>query len=342
MLITALCGSVAAQATIAPESAPQQFAQLGDFALENHSVIRDCALGYRTVGKLNADHSNAVLFTTWHTGNSGDVLGVLGPDGMFDPASHYVIIVDAIGNGVSCSPSNSKTQHGPAFPEFSVRDMVESEYQLLTNKLGIKHLHAAIGFSMGGLQTFQWMVSHPDFMDIAIPICGTPRQTSYDMLLWRTLEDAMVADPEYAQGDYKTNPALPLFQLIFTINFTSPAYQVEHTAKKDFDKYYQDLIKPDPDGIDANNSRWQMKAIYGQDIARDGSLEDAAKKVRAKIHVIVAQQDHLVNPGPALEFAPLVHAGTTILTSNCGHLAVLNCETDKVRAAIAATLQNKS
>jgi len=340
-LIPAFYTGIDTYAAISPESAPQQFVQLGDFHLENHGTIHDCALGYRTIGKLNADKSNAILFTTWHTGSSADILGILGDKGLFDPAPYYVVIVDAIGNGISCSPSNSKTQHGAAFPEFSIRDMVESEYQLLNNKLGIKHLHAAIGFSMGGLQTFQWMVSHPDYMDIAIPIAGTPRQSSYDLLLWHTLDDAMTADPDYAHGNYKTNPTLPLFQLIFTMNFTSPGYQVEHTASKDFNQLYQDLIKPDPNAVDANNSRWQMKAIYGHDITQGGTLEETAKKVKAKVHLIISQQDHLVNPTPALDFAPMIHADTTILTSNCGHIAVIQCETEKARTAIEMALKNK-
>lgn len=333
---------IATHAAIAPDSAPQQFAQLGDVALENHGVIHDCALGYRTIGKLNADKSNAVLFIPWHTASSAEGLGALGPDGFFDVTPYYVIVVDAIGNGVSCSPSNSKTQHGPAFPQFSIRDMVESEYHLLHDKLEIKHLHAAIGFSMGGLQTFQWMVSHPDYMDIAIPIAGTPRQSSYDKLVWHTLDDAITSDPDYAHGDYQKNPKLPLFQLMFTINFMSPAYHVEHTPTQDFDKLYQETINPEDDGKDTNDMRWQLLAILSQDIGNGKPLDESAKKVKARTQIIVSQQDHLVNPQAALEFAPLVHGGTTILTSNCGHIAALTCETDKVRAAIQTALKNKS
>ena len=64
------CIASIAQAQIDPGSAPQQFAQLGDLKLENHGVIHDCAIGYRTIGKLNADKSNAVLFLPWHTASS--------------------------------------------------------------------------------------------------------------------------------------------------------------------------------------------------------------------------------------------------------------------------------
>lgn len=135
----------------------QQFADMGDLQLENKATINDCSIGYRTFGTLNADKSNVILFATWHTGTSRDAAGMLQSGALFDPAAWYVIVVDALGNGVSCSPSNSKTQPGPAFPQFSVRDMVASQHKLLTEKLGIKHARSDgllngrhAGLPMGG------------------------------------------------------------------------------------------------------------------------------------------------------------------------------------------------
>jgi homoserine O-acetyltransferase len=352
----ALLGLGAALATSAPhakEALPppaQQFAQLGAFKLENQAVIEDCAIGYRTLGTLNAERSNAIVFLTWHNGKSSDILGLLSPKGLFDPAPYYVVVIDAIGNGVSCSPSNSKTQHGPAFPSFSIRDMVASQHRLLTETLKLKHVRAVMGFSMGGMQTFQWMVSHPEFMDVAIPLSGTPRMSSYDQLFWRTEELLMVSDPDYAHGHYKKNPPLAAMQLVFSMNFNTPAYRVANTGPKpeEFEKFWQETIAYDPDNADANDWRWQARAMLTQDIGvpvpqADGqtsrSLEAAAAKVKARSHVVVARQDHLVNPKPALDFAPLIKAGSTVLESDCGHLAV-NCEIDKLRPIIERLLAN--
>ncbi len=325
---------------------PQQYAQLGDVRLENQAVIHDCALGYRTMGMLNADRSNVILFLTWHTGKSAEALDMIGPRGLFDPAPYFVIIVDALGNGVSCSPSNSATQHGAGFPAFSIRDMVDTQYRLLTEKLGLHHVRAVMGYSMGGLQTFQWMVSHPGFMDAAIPIAGTPRLSSYDKLLWRTEEAAILSDPDYANGNYQKNPTLPIFQLILTMNMSTPSYRAAHTAPAQFDKFFKESSGFDPDAADANDSLWQIRAILGQDIGEgatqaDGSgrsLELATKKVRAHVHVINARQDHIVNLAPALDVARLLHAGTTVLEGDCGHQAV-NCEMDLVRSAVESTLK---
>ncbi|MES2071634.1 MAG: alpha/beta fold hydrolase [Pseudomonadota bacterium] len=346
--LSIMVGMSAARAQTSPIAAPQQFAQLGDVKLENQTVIRDCAIGYRTLGRLNAQRSNAILFTTWHTGKSEEALSMLGTKALFDPSPYFVVIVDAIGNGVSCSPSNSQTQHGTAFPTFSIRDMVETEHKLLTEKLGIHHVHAVVGYSMGGLQTFQWIVSHPGFMDVAIPIAGTPRQSSYDLLLWHILETAMLSDPDYANGDYTHNPKLPMFQLVFDMNATSPSYRVANTPTTAFEKYYRETQASSPDAADANDSLWQIRAMLGQDIGEAAaeagnkarSLENAAKKVRARVHVIAARQDHLVNPTAALDFAKLIHANTTVLEGNCGHFFT-ECDMAIARTAVEGALKGK-
>ncbi len=329
-LALALAAPLAAIAAGAP---PQQFADLGDVRLESGAVIKDCKLGYRTIGTLNAARSNAVVFLPWHTGKSGEAVSLLGPKGLFNTAGHYVIVIDAIGNGVACSPSNSAAQHGTAFPAFNVRDMVKSEYRLLSEKLDLKHVHAIVGYSMGATQAFQWMVSHPGYMDVAVPIAGTPRQTSYDLLFWRTEEAAMLADPQYANGDYKQNPRLPLYHQIFSLNFDTPAYRAAKTKPSDVDKFIAETIEDDPDAADANDMRWQMRAFLTQDIG-----DDAAGKVKARVHIINPRQDLIVNPAPALAFARQIGATTTVLRGDCGHSALV-CATDQIRAAVDRALK---
>jgi homoserine O-acetyltransferase/O-succinyltransferase len=176
----------------------QQFADLGVCKLTNGQEITNCRLGYRTWGTLNPDRSNGIFIPTWFSGNSAGVAAVAsGPDKLVDPAKYFVVVIDALGDGVSSSPSNSTTQPGPMFPAFTTRDMVNTEYRLATETLGIKHLHAVMGISMGGMQTFEWMVNYPDFMDEAIPIVGSPKLTGYDLLLWHGEEDALKADPAW-------------------------------------------------------------------------------------------------------------------------------------------------
>jgi homoserine O-acetyltransferase len=327
-----------AQTPLPPPIPPVQYANLGDLKLENGAVIHDCKIGYRTMGTLNAAKSNAVLFPTWFSGRSSDIaMQVLGGN-YIDSKKYFVIAVDALGDGVSCSPSNSTSQHGTDFPQFSITDMVNSEYRLLNEKLHLKHLRAVLGVSMGGMQAFQWMVSYPDFMDAVIPVVGTPQQTSYDLLLWNTEVKALEADPGYNGGKYTQPQPLPIVALIHNMNVSTPSFRANHTTREDFPGYFEQLITDGDRFFDANDYLRQLQAMIGHDIAHGGSLYDAAKKVKAHVLIISATQDHMVNPLPALGFAKLIHAPTLVLDSDCGHMAP-GCEIEKVTAEIGRFLQ---
>jgi homoserine O-acetyltransferase/O-succinyltransferase len=129
---------------------------------------------------LNAEKSNAVLMVTAISGNHHRIDFMIGPGKALDPDKYFIICTDAIGNGLTTSPSNSKTQPRMQFPKFVIRDMVQSQYRLLKEKFGIEHLVAVIGPSMGGMQTLQWGVSYPDYMDslvAMVPLAKTPGWT---------------------------------------------------------------------------------------------------------------------------------------------------------------------
>src|SRR3954454_22476015 len=113
-----------------------QFESLGDLPLESGEVIRDFKMAYMTEGTLNAAKSNAVLMVTAIGGNHHRIDFLIGPGRGLDTNHLFVIRTNAIGNGLSTSPSNSAAQHGPAFPRFTIRDMVESQNRLL-QRLGI-------------------------------------------------------------------------------------------------------------------------------------------------------------------------------------------------------------
>jgi len=129
---------------------PLKYADLGDLRLGNGQIIQECRIGYRTFGTLNSERSNAILFPTWFTCTTEGLIDLVGPGKLVDSFQYFIIAVDALGNGVSSSPSNSKTQPGTVFPTFTIRDMAETQYKLLTQEFDLSHLYTVIGISMGG------------------------------------------------------------------------------------------------------------------------------------------------------------------------------------------------
>jgi homoserine O-acetyltransferase len=316
-----------------------QMGRLGDFRLESGAVIRDCQVGYRTFGKLNEQRSNAVLFPTWFTGTAQDLAALIGPGKLVDSSPYFVIAVDALGDGVSSSPSNSRAQPHMNFPEFSIRDMVAAEHDLATKVLHLSHLHAVMGISMGGMQTFQWMVSYPDFMDHAIPIVGSPRLGAYDLLLWQAELRAIEADANWKHGEYQGRPAAAMRTVadIHALALQTPQLRDRETNPGKFPEFL--AATEHGEGFDTNDWYRQAQAMMGHDVSKPfgGDMQKAAGAVHARVLVVASLQDHMVTPWPALDFAKLLKARTLELNSDCGHLAV-GCEEAKIGAAIARFL----
>jgi homoserine O-acetyltransferase len=330
--------SLILSASAAASAQEQKFADLGDFKLESGEVIKGCRVGYRTFGTLNNEKSNAILFPTWASGTTEQLASNFGPGRLVDTSKFYVVAVDALGNGVSSSPSNSTAQPRMKFPRFNVRDMVNTQHALLTKVLGINHVRAVMGISMGGMQTFQWLVSYPDFMDSAVPIVGSPRLAPYDLLLWQAQIDAIMNDPEWRGGEYAKNPARSAEYEFGALILTTPD---EFNRRMTREKLFAELERAKTvKGFDANDKIRQDQAMMAHDVAAGfgGSLERAAAAVRARVLVVVATQDHVVTPGPATEFARLLKAQLLTLEGDCGHLAP-GCESQKVNPAVAAFLQ---
>jgi homoserine O-acetyltransferase/O-succinyltransferase len=316
----------------------QQTAHIGDLTLEGGGVIRDCVIGYRAFGVLNADKTNVVLFPTAFGWRSAGLATRIGPGKLIDSEKYYVISIDSIADGVSSSPSNSKTQPGLTFPQFSIRDLVRAEKKLVNDTLHLSRVRAAIGFSMGGMQAFEWAVSYPEFADKVVSIVGSPQLTSSDLLLWRTMLLALESDPAWKQGEYSQQPVLRLMNMVQALALQTPQFVAANTSRHEYDKFESTLVQG-PEDLDANDTLRQIQAVLTADVAAPfgGSLEKAAAAVRAKCLIIVNRQDHLVNSMPAAEFAHLIHAQLIDLDSSCGHRAH-SCENNRIAQSVSAFL----
>lgn len=316
---------------LASEPPPLQVAELGDLTLASGEVLLDARLGYRTAGRLDASKSNAVLFPTWFTGTT-EHLFLSGRTGAIDTSKFFLITVDAFGNGVSSSPSNSARQNGESFPTIGIRDMVKAQYRLVTEKLGIPRLHAVLGISMGGMQTFEWITAYPDAMEKAVPIVGSPRLGSYDLLLWGTQLEAI----ELAKATGDPARAQRLVDLISALALQTPGYHVRETDREEA----LAMVEQTRSTMDVFDRAVQLRAMIEHDVSRPfgGSMEKAASAVKAEVLNVVGLEDQMVTPGPALEFAEFLGAGSVTLESDCGHL-VFSCDGARTDTVVRAFLE---
>jgi homoserine O-acetyltransferase len=322
-LAATLFVSVAAQC----QEGQQQIADLGKCTLESGQVIENCKIGYRTYGKLNLEGTNAVLMPTYLYGRTGELSSLFGnkPSSMLlvDTTRFFGVALDALGNGISSSPSNSETQHGSAFPVFTTRDMVETQYRLVTEILHLKHAHAVVGLSMGGEQTFMWAVLHPTFFDLAVPIIATPRLTAFDMQTKQIMLEAIRSDPDYHDGKYTKQPELKLANLYNVQVVTTPELRNSRTSRSEFSHFVD--VSEAPLKMDANDRVWQLTAVMNHDVVKDKTISEVARATPVHFLIIVNANDRMVVPQPALEWAAAAKAPSYISQKSCGHL-IMTCD----------------
>ena len=242
MMISPLAGAVSVDDWLTEtHDGALHAAELGECLLENGEVIKACRLTFRTYGQLAPDLSNIVLMPTWLNGNAEGLAtyNYLGPDGIVDTDDYFVIAVNALGNGISSSPSNSVQRQ---FPAFTIRDQVSLQYQLLTEHLDVEHLHAVVGASMGGYQTYEWLMMYPKFATHFVPIEGTPWYTFYDRLKGRAWQEVL-ALPENSPEAIQRKAHL--LALIDGMVFWTPEYLNRERSLEQFDDWLAGMARFD-------------------------------------------------------------------------------------------------
>lgn len=313
----------------APEPATKVV--LGTCQLSSGVAIPDCTLAYRAFGKLNETRTNVVLIPTWLLGRSEDWIPLLGPQGFVDTTRFYVVVVDALANGRSSSPSTVPPQLRNSFRGLSIGDMVESQHRLLVEHLGIKHLHAVVGVSMGGMQAFEWAVRFPTFVDLVVPIVGSPRVGAFDHLLWTTGLEEIESAKRAGTPPEEVWVQLARMGGLF-----------ERTPRAVNESSWDSVLSEAATRGHAIAESWslddyaaQLSAVRKHDISAEfgSDMSSAAKAVQARMLIIYSPDDHMVTPDAAERFAPLVHAQTLSLPSPCGH-SVTDCEPERIGIAI--------
>ncbi|HWY39612.1 MAG TPA: alpha/beta fold hydrolase [Chthoniobacterales bacterium] len=297
----------------------------GDYTIHNFKftsgeMLPELKIHYRTLGKVDKDANgnvtNAVLIMHGTTGSGAQFIRpefageLFGKDQPLDATKFFIVLPDGIGHGKSSKPSDGL--HAK-FPRYGYVDMVDVQYRLLTDGLGVNHARLVMGTSMGGMHSWLWGETHPDFMDALMPLASLPAQISGRNRGWRRMIiDAIRSDPAWNGGEYKTQPpSLRTAAEMLWFMSNNPVLRQKEAptlAKTDdvLDKFVDQIVKMD----DANDVLYALEASHDYDPGPN------LEKIRAPL-LAINSADDLINP-PELgilerEIKRVPHGGAIII-----------------------------
>jgi homoserine O-acetyltransferase len=259
-----------------------------DFRFHTGEVMPELRLHYTTVGDPSRE---PVLVLHGTTGSAGTMLTpafageLFGPGQPLDASKYFIVIPDAIGHGRSSKPSDGLRAK---FPEYNYDDMVAAQHRLLSEGLGIRHVRLVIGNSMGGMHAWIWGVTHPDYMDILVPMASQPTEmASRNWMMRRMLIDSVRNDPDWKNGNYETQPrSLRAANVFFAIatNGGTLAYQRMAPTREKADKIVDERLAA-PFTADANDTLYQWSS------SRDYNPAPGLERITATLLAINAADD---------------------------------------------------
>jgi homoserine O-acetyltransferase len=270
-----------------------------DFHFRSGESMPDLKLHYRTIGTPQRDTSgvvgNAVLIMHG-TGGAGtqflspQFAGVLfGPGQLLDATRYFIILPDGIGHGNSSKPSDGWHMR---FAHYSYDDMVAAQYELLTKKLGVNHLRLVMGTSMGGMHTWVWGETYPDFMDALLPLASLPVEIAgRNRMMRRMIMDAIRKDPAWDNGEYKAQPQslTSAINILLLMGSAPLQWQKQAPTRDAADKFYVDRLQAQLARTDANDMLYQF------DASRDYNPAPKLETIKAPL-VAINSADDMINP----------------------------------------------
>ena len=241
-----------------------------DFRFASGESLPELRLHYATFGRPERDARGVVknaMLILHGTGGSGRQFlrnvfaGVLfGPGQLLDSARYYIILPDGIGHGRSSKPSDGLHAR---FPHYTYDDMVRAHYRLLTEHLGVNHLRLVMGTSMGGMQTWVWGETYPDFMDALMPLASLPVEIAgRNRMLRKMILDAIRTDPTWLNGEYASQPrgVTTALYILMLMGSAPLEWQKEAPTRVAADSFVEGYVKSRLPQTDANDMLYQFDA----------------------------------------------------------------------------------
>ncbi len=272
---------------------------LRDFAFNSGDDLTQLRLHYHTLGEPRRDESgrvcNAVLILHGTTGSGAQFLResfageLFQPGQLLDAERHFIILPDGIGHGKSSKPSDGLRMR---FPRYGYLDMIRAQHLLLSEGLGIDHLHAVLGTSMGGMQTWLWGIHYPDFMDYLVPLASLPAEIAgRNRMIRAMIMDAIRSDPAWNGGDYERQPAglINAIHLLIVMTSCPLQWRKEAPTREAADAFLAERIRAHAGVLDANDMLYQFAASEDYNPAPD------LERIKAPLLAINSADDQ-VNP----------------------------------------------
>ena len=315
--------------------AAQADAFFDNYRFRDGEILPRLRIHYSTLGSPHRNAQgqidNAVLVIHW-TGADGKTLlstnymeALFAPGRPLDATRYFLILPDNVGHGQSSKPSDGLKA---AFPKYGYADMVDLQHRLVTEKLGIEHLHAILGMSMGGMNAWQWAEAYPDAMDGIMPVVSMPIPISGRNMLWRRIViDAIRSDPQWNGGNYTAPPqgwpkAFPLMGMMLD---GVPHLQLLVPDAPAADRFIADA-RSQAITIDAND------ILYSLSSSADYDPQPGLAAIKTKVYALNFADDEF-NPVELRvleELMPRVHGGRFIVqpasARSLGHLTMAHPE----------------
>jgi homoserine O-acetyltransferase len=346
-------------AAFAPSGPGKLLAVTTPLILESGSILAAYQMGYQTYGTLNDDKSNAILVchaltgdqyaadTHPITGKPGWWSSLVGPGQVIDTDRYFVICSNVLGG---CLGTSGPAEIDPAtgepwglgFPVITIGDMVEAQVRLL-DALGIEQLFCAIGGSMGGMQVLQWAAAHPERVFAAVPLATAPRHSAQNIAFHEVGRQAIMADPDWCDGDYirqgkRPRRGLAVARMAAHITYLSepalhrkfgrnlqdrPSFTYGFEADFQVESYLRHQGNSFVDRFDANAYLYITRACDYFDLAAEhgGRLAEAFRGTKSRYCVISFTSDWLY---PTAEARAIVHA----LNAAAANVSFVEIETD--------------
>ena len=259
-----------------------------DFKFHSGEMLPELRLHYRTVGNPAGE---PVLVLHGTTGSGAGMLSpafageLFGAGQPLDASRYFVILPDAIGAGKSSKPSDGLRA---AFPKYNYDDMVDAQYRLVKEHLGIRHLRLVIGNSMGGMQAWIWAQKYPGFMDVAVPMASLPTEMSgRNWMMRRLLVESIKTDPEWMGGNYAKQPRSVQLASVFFATGTNGGNQALAASAPTREKADAIIDKSltAPFTGDANDH------LYQWDSSRDYNPSAGLERIQATVLAINSADD---------------------------------------------------